>query len=32
MLTFIGLAGVAMHLRYVGVLFVIPLGFAMSLA
>ncbi len=30
MLTFIGLAGVAMHLRYAGVLFVIPLGFAMS--
>jgi hypothetical protein len=30
MLTLVGLAGVAMHLRYVGVLFVIPLGFAMS--
>ena len=30
LLTFTGLAGVAMHLRFVGVLFVIPLGFAMS--
>ena len=29
-LTFIGLAGVAMHIRYAGVIFVIPLGFAMS--
>ena len=29
-LTFTGLAGAAMHLSHVGVLFVIPLGFAMS--
>ena len=30
LLTFAGLAGVALHLRYAGVLFVIPLLFAMS--
>ena len=31
LLTFGGLAGVALHLRYVGVLFVVPLGIAMYL-